>query len=982
MNADPSLPPSGSPGQCPKCGAALPENAPLGLCPACLLAAAAAPATVVLTTAPQRPEPPPIDELRAAFPQLEILELIGQGGMGVVYKARQPKLDRLVALKILPESLAKDASFEERFTREARTLAKLSHPNIVAIYDHGHAGAFFYLVMEFVDGVNLRQAMSAGKFTPAEALALVPRICEALQYAHEEGVLHRDIKPENILLDAKGRVKIADFGIAKMLGDAVPGHTLTASGASLGTPQYMAPEQIEHPSDVDHRADIFSLGVVFYEMLTGELPLGRFGPPSAKSAVDRRVDEIVFRTLEKERALRQQSAAEVKTQVEGLGPDANLRGAVSGFAPRNRATAGQSAPRALKGQNALIFTPEVLGTFAGQMLGYRHRGQVLLDEECLTLTQDGMPAVIPLSAIQDLSVGQFPRVMNPVGIDLLSITFDDAGTVKRLFVAPMIGFIGLPSTWNSLVAEWHLAIRNAVIAATGRAPSTTPTNELGIPRSSGLIQLLILVGFIVGVGLGLVAFGGSRLTAPELVLACLVVVFFVFVPCATLIALFRRGRRPSKFRMVMAVVVGPFILLPGLMALVWMLRTANSRPPASMPLSRNHVPVPATTPPIQPPPSTVLNDVSPLAHLTNALRVPFSLEPKRVGRFWLEGPQRVTVSAQSTWDGTLETHAFSPIEGERTFSWNNTPVPPLNAFVPYAGTPMLEPRDSPTGFSVTVVTSDTGITDGELIWEPILGENPEAPFQKWRCWVAVKGAPVICSEPLDSPISLSRRFAFPRLSLSHLTLIPGPLKSYWVTPLDLLHDSTTKPSAALPNPTFNGPTFEQWYPELTNALAQAIADVKSTYGAPTNRDFRFIVVTNGPVWFQIQAPPVALESRWEYQLQQFWGAFTLSQAEFTNRFPIYESQSGRAFRVPSGPGQRRTEIPDWIGTNYLRNAYQKAAARAEEKLTLKAAVDGRLQSSYFPNDRVRIGLMVDEAEILAAIRSGSTNQVFGAVAQP
>jgi hypothetical protein len=143
-----------------------------------------------------------------------------------------------------------------------------------------------------------------------------------LQYAHEEGVLHRDIKPENILLDAKGRVKIADFGIAKMLGDAVPGGTLTASGAALGTPQYMAPEQIEHPADVDHRADIFSLGVVFYEMLTGELPLGRFGPPSFKSAVDRRVDEIVFRTLEKERELRQQTAGEVKRDVETVATSA------------------------------------------------------------------------------------------------------------------------------------------------------------------------------------------------------------------------------------------------------------------------------------------------------------------------------------------------------------------------------------------------------------------------------------------------------------------------------------------------------------------------------------------------------------------------------------------------------------------------------------------------------------------------------------
>jgi serine/threonine protein kinase len=164
MNEDSPNPPTGSPGQCPQCGA------PLGLCPACLLAAAAAPPpTTFQTTSPNRLEPPPLDVLQAAFPQLEIIEFVGQGGMGVVYKARQPKLDRFVALKILPETLGKDPSFEERFTREARTLARLSHPNIVTIYDHGHAGAFFYLMMEFVDGVNLRQAMAAGKFTPGRS---------------------------------------------------------------------------------------------------------------------------------------------------------------------------------------------------------------------------------------------------------------------------------------------------------------------------------------------------------------------------------------------------------------------------------------------------------------------------------------------------------------------------------------------------------------------------------------------------------------------------------------------------------------------------------------------------------------------------------------------------------------------------------------------------------------------------------------------
>jgi serine/threonine protein kinase len=301
------------PKRCPKCGSPIPGDAPQGLCPKCVLLQASLP-----TNAAKGRPAPSREEVAAAFPQLEILELIGQGGMGFVFKARQPKLERLVALKILPQAPAADPAFAERFTREARVLARLNHPNIVAIHDFGQAGNFFYLLMEFVDGVNLRQAMRAGRFTPAQALAVVPKICEALQFAHDEGVLHRDIKPENILVDTKGRVKIADFGIAKLLGDAQPGGTLTGSGAMLGTPHYMAPEQLEKPGTVDHRADIYSLGVVFYEMLTGELPLGRFQPPSQKVEMDVRLDEVVLHALEKEPSRRYQQASQVKTAVETI----------------------------------------------------------------------------------------------------------------------------------------------------------------------------------------------------------------------------------------------------------------------------------------------------------------------------------------------------------------------------------------------------------------------------------------------------------------------------------------------------------------------------------------------------------------------------------------------------------------------------------------------------------------------------------------
>jgi predicted Ser/Thr protein kinase len=300
---------------CPTCHAAIPANAPGGFCPTCLLRDAEEPPTPGQGV-------PPLEEIAAAFPQWEVLGLIGRGGMGFVYKIRQPSLDRTVAMKILSPELGRDPAFAERFAREARTLGKLHHPNIVTVFEHGEKDGFFYLLMEYVDGVNLRQAMRAGRFTPEQALAIVPGICDALQAAHAQGIWHRDIKPENILLDQEGRVKIADFGIARIVGDPLHDFTLTRTGNALGSLSYMAPEQHERPHEVDHRADIYSLGVVLYEMLTGELPLGRFPSPSQRAAVDSRIDEIVLKTLAKEREMRQQSVTEVKTEVNlALQPD-------------------------------------------------------------------------------------------------------------------------------------------------------------------------------------------------------------------------------------------------------------------------------------------------------------------------------------------------------------------------------------------------------------------------------------------------------------------------------------------------------------------------------------------------------------------------------------------------------------------------------------------------------------------------------------
>jgi len=326
------------PAICPQCGSALPVSALDQLCPACLLRQGVLSETGALSE-PILFQPPGVDEVARLFPHLEIITFIGKGGMGAVYKARQPALDRFVALKILPSQAAGGPGFAERFNREARALAKLSHPNIVAVHEFGQVDRLPFFIMEYVDGLNLRQLERAGRLSSREALEIVPQICEALQFAHDEGIVHRDIKPENILLDRKGRVKIADFGIAKIMAGNGPGNSAAASPSAsdcesvaastaagqnlteqavIGTPHYMAPEQVEQPRTVDHRADIYSLGVVFYEMLTGELPIGKFAPPSRKVQVDVRLDEIVLRALEKEPQLRYQQASCVKTEVETI----------------------------------------------------------------------------------------------------------------------------------------------------------------------------------------------------------------------------------------------------------------------------------------------------------------------------------------------------------------------------------------------------------------------------------------------------------------------------------------------------------------------------------------------------------------------------------------------------------------------------------------------------------------------------------------
>jgi serine/threonine protein kinase len=299
---------------CRRCHTPLPVETPGGACPEC---GSSLDGAAFADGAEEALTPPTPAELAPLFPGLEILEVAGHGGMGTIYKARQPQLDRLVALKILSPELGRDPAFALHFSREAQALAKLNHSNIVRVFDFGQAGGFYYFLMEYVDGVTLHALIQQKAIRAEEAQRIVIEICHALQYAHDEGIVHRDIKPSNILLDKKGRVKIADFGLARLKekrakDSSAGGHR----EMFMGTPQYMAPEQVEHPWKVDRRADIYALGVVLYEMLTGALPTGDLEPPSHKARVDPLLDDIVMRALEKAPRRRYANANEFRAAVE------------------------------------------------------------------------------------------------------------------------------------------------------------------------------------------------------------------------------------------------------------------------------------------------------------------------------------------------------------------------------------------------------------------------------------------------------------------------------------------------------------------------------------------------------------------------------------------------------------------------------------------------------------------------------------------
>ncbi|MEM7146996.1 MAG: protein kinase, partial [Verrucomicrobiota bacterium] len=249
--------------------------------------------------------PPSAEKLHELLPKFDVLQFIGQGPMGIVYKARQPQLDRLVALKLYPVPPTAGDEFIERFEREAKTMARLAHPRIVTVHDFGRftlpdSGAqVLYLVTEFVQGDTLERTADKRSFDQKEVLAIVTQVCDALKYAHEHGVIHRDIRPNNTMFDSEGMVKVSEFGHAKLMGADQFQSNLTMANQSLKTMDYIAPEQLEGGREVDGRADVYSVGVMLYKLLCGKLPRGTFVMPSEKNPeLDTRLDDVIVKAMQ------------------------------------------------------------------------------------------------------------------------------------------------------------------------------------------------------------------------------------------------------------------------------------------------------------------------------------------------------------------------------------------------------------------------------------------------------------------------------------------------------------------------------------------------------------------------------------------------------------------------------------------------------------------------------------------------------------
>jgi Protein kinase domain len=461
---------------CPTCQNEIPENAPEGLCPGCLLRAAT---ELPAESSPSaEPDIPSLGDLPRLFPGYGEFAEVGRGGMGVVFRATHNKLGRTVAIKILPRRDKDHAEFAARFEREARALAQLDHPNILTLHDFGEAEEWAFLVTEFVAGEDLRARLRRRDLSVERALEILRQITDGLAYAHARGVIHRDIKPENILVGAEGRVRIADFGLARVRGD-IAVISVTQSNQVVGTPNYMAPELRGGGAVVDARSDVFALGVVAYELLTADLPVGNFQRPSQRVALDPTIDRIVLRALDPDPAARFRDAGEMLAEIDSVAaaPQASAPGRI------RRAVYRIAAPETLDALGlAAVGTGGVLAFVAGffpWMIQYqidgsnqRARWGCAWDPD-LNLSGSGLP----------------PALLCVVGLMLAIVSYRLHRNGRRWLP---LGWIGAP-----LIASTSIAASALIEATSAREWVGVPIKGPFLDHAIGAGSALAFGGFVL-----------------------------------------------------------------------------------------------------------------------------------------------------------------------------------------------------------------------------------------------------------------------------------------------------------------------------------------------------------------------------------------------------------------------------------------------------------------------------------------------------
>jgi hypothetical protein len=395
--------------------------------------------------------PEPAD-LAPLFPGYEIQGLIATGGMGAVYRAVQKSLDRTVALKILPTELSRDAAFCAGFEAEAKAMARLNHPNLIGVYDFGEVNGMLFIIMEFVPGQSIYHSADGIAIDPGEVIRLVTGICHGLAHAHENGIIHRDIKPSNILLDLNVQPKIGDFGLAR------PFERKIEEGEEIfGTPHYTAPEVVDSPHSVDYRADIFSVGVMLHELLTGKLPANDPRPASVIAHCDVRFDAIIRRATQPIPASRYSSAHEMAEELQAIARSASGPRAVAAGAPRpvtprrtyvakkKKSSSASSVILVLvvigaaaaayshfsKPPSAPATTPVVAEPAAKAPPAVAPPAAVVVPDEEIAEPAPEEPAPAVEEAVPEMAADPVPEVETPAIPDMAAPKFDVAGMLTR-----------------------------------------------------------------------------------------------------------------------------------------------------------------------------------------------------------------------------------------------------------------------------------------------------------------------------------------------------------------------------------------------------------------------------------------------------------------------------------------------------------------------------------------------------------------------